>query len=68
MPRIEFTTISEVRSYIADAIEAGSASSSDYDLDAIADDAFERTPTGWAIEDPDDGSFWEAVERHDISE
>ena len=59
-----FTSKTECREYVKDAI---GATWQDFDIDAIVEEAFERTSDGWTIEDPDD-DFWSIVESHDVSE
>lgn len=58
------SNIVEARQYVVDCL---GEYADDYDIDAIVDEAFERTDDGWIIEESSD-EFWDIVRANDISE
>ena len=57
-------TRTEASQYVIDCL---GEYAKDYDIDAIVDEAFERTDDGWTIEEPSD-EFWGIVRANDISD
>lgn len=63
--KVTFDTADRARGYVGQAIADCGFDPSCFDLDAIVEEVFDRSPGVWSIDEPLDG-FWDAVGSHEF--
>lgn len=59
-------TASDARTYVVTAINAGDASSEEYDIEAICDELRDLAD-GWDFDVVDHDDFWAVIAKHDLN-